>query len=58
MELSEIDKFIERIKNTLSTLADLLRDIDEERERDRKEFNRRITTLEYAYARILEEKNN
>ena len=58
MELSEVDKFIERIKNTVSTLADLLKDIDEERERDRKEFHRRITNLEYAYTRILEEKNH
>lgn len=56
--MSDIDVFIERIKNTVSTLADLLKDIDDERERDRKEFNRRLTTLEYAYTRLLEEKQN
>ena len=56
MNNEEIDRFISRIKNTVNTIAELLAEIDEEREKDRKEFNRRITTLEYAYARILEDK--
>ena len=55
MNNEEIDKFISRIKNTVNTIAELLAEIDEEREKDRKEFSRRITTLEYAYARILED---
>lgn len=52
--MNDIDAFIVRIKNTVSTLAELIADLDDERERDRKEFDRRITTLEYAYARLLE----
>ena len=49
--MNDIEKSLERITNVVTTLADLLREIDEQRERDRKEFDRRISALEYAYIR-------
>ena len=45
--MNDIEKSLERITNIVTTLADLLREIDEQRERDRKEFDRRISALEY-----------
>ena len=49
--MNDIEKSLERITNIVTTLADLLREIDEHRERDRKELEKRISTLEYAYLR-------
>lgn len=51
----EIDKRIESIKRNFERVVEALGDIDADREHDKKEFNRRITALEYAYARMLEE---
>ena len=45
--MSDIDKFIENIKATVTTLADLIKEIDEQRERDKKELEKRISRLEY-----------
>ena len=49
--MSEIDKSIERIKSTVTTLCELLAEIDEQRENDKKEFEKRLSRLEHAYIR-------
>lgn len=57
MTNEELDKWIERFKRRFEIIAEALGDMDDAREKESKEFDRRITTLEYALARLYEEKN-
>jgi len=57
MSNEELDKWIERFKRRFEIIAEALGDMDDAREREAKEFNRRIKTLEYAVARLYEERN-
>jgi len=50
--MNDIIAKIDTIKNIVTTLADLVQELDDEREADRKEFEKRIKTLEHAYARL------
>ena len=45
--MSEIDNLIERIKNTTTVIADLLADIDRQRDNEIKDMDKRIARLEY-----------
>ena len=57
MTAEELDKWIERFKERFRQINEALGDLDEIRQREFNELNRRITTLEYAYARLYEERN-
>lgn len=48
----EIEKSIERITNTFKTLAELLLDIDKDRQDQIKDLNKRIGTIEHTMARF------
>jgi hypothetical protein len=48
VNLKDIDKSIESIKGIITTLADLLREIDEQREKDKKKMDKRISALEHS----------
>ena len=45
--MSEVDDLIERIKNTTTAIADLLADIDKQRDIEIKDICKRISRLEY-----------
>ena len=47
VNLKDIDASIDNIKGIITTLADLIREIDAQREKDKKEFEKRISRLEY-----------
>ena len=49
----EIDKRIESIKNITLTLVDVIGDLDEQRASDKRDWERRISTLEHEFARII-----
>ena len=57
MTSEQLDKWIERFKQRFEMINDELRELDEIRQREFNELNRRITTLEYAYARLYEDQN-
>ena len=52
--MDDIIKRIDTIKNIIKTLADLLKDLDEQREEDKKELEKRVAALEYAITRVGE----
>ena len=45
--MKDIDNMIDNIKSTFKAITDLLREIDEQRENDKKEFDKRLSRLEY-----------
>lgn len=48
----EIEKSIERITNTFKTLADILFDIDKDRQEQIKDLNKRLGAIEHTMARF------
>lgn len=48
----EIEKSIERIKNTFKTLADILIDLDKDRQEQIKDLNKRLGNLEHRINRV------
>ena len=47
-----IEKSIKRITNTMSTIAEILIENNDNRQNEIKELNKRISTIEYTIARF------
>ena len=50
--MNDIDAWIERIKNTTTTLVTLLAEMEEQREREMMEIGKRVSRLEFELARL------
>ena len=55
--MTDLDKKIEHMKNTMKTVVDLLKDLEEIRHEELKSLTKRVTTLEHQVAIHIENKN-
>ena len=55
--MSDIDEKFNKIKGIITTLADLIEEMDKQRNDELKELQKRVSSLEHNFARVTFKNN-